>query len=57
VRVIFEPPNGPKVEVEGTVRWTTSQLPPSSDSPPGFGMKIDSVPEEFLEFFEQTLLR
>lgn len=57
VRVIFEPPNGPKVEVEGTVRWTTAQLPPSSDSPPGFGMKIDSVPEEFLEFFEQTLLR
>jgi hypothetical protein len=57
VRVIFEPPHGPKVEVEGTVRWTTAQLPPSQDSAPGFGMKIDAVPEEFLEFFEQTLLR
>ena len=57
VRVIFQARDGPKIEVAGTVRWTTAQLPPSSDSAPGFGMKIENVPEEFLEFFEQMLLR
>ncbi len=57
IRVIFETRDGPKVEVAGTVRWTTAQLPPSSDTSPGFGMKIDDVPKEFREFFEQMLLR
>ncbi len=56
IRVIFEPKDGPKVEVSGTVRWTTGQLPPSADSPPGFGMQIENVTDEFLEFFEQILL-
>lgn len=57
VRVIFETKAGAKIQVAGTVRWTTAQLPPSADTPPGFGMKLDDVPEEFLEFFEQMLLR
>ena len=56
IRVIFEPKNGPKVEVSGTVSWTTGQLPPSEDSPPGFGMQIEDGNEEFREFFEQILL-
>ena len=56
VRVIFEPKNGPKVEVSGTVRWTTGQLQPTADSAPGFGMQIENVTEEFLEFFENILL-
>ena len=56
VRVIFEPEDGLKVEVSGTVRWTTGQLPPSADSSPGFGMQIENVTDEFLEFFEQILL-
>ncbi len=56
VRVIFEPHEGPKVEVSGTVAWTTAQLRDPTEGAPGFGMKIDSVPEEFLEFFEQILL-
>ncbi len=56
IRVIFEPKNGPKVEVSGTVRWTTGQLPPTADTPSGFGMQIENVTEEFLEFFEQILL-
>jgi len=56
VRVTLEPEDGPKVEVEGTVRWTTGQLPATADTAPGFGMQIDPVPEEFLDFFEQILL-
>ncbi len=56
VRVIFEPKNGPKVEVSGRVLWTTGQLRPKADTPPGFGMQIENVTEEFLEFFEQIPL-
>ncbi len=56
IRLIFEPEDGPKIEVSGTVRWTTGQLPRAVDSSPGFGMRIENVTEEFLEFFENILL-
>ena len=56
IRLIFEPEDGPKVEVSGTVRWTTEQLPHAADTSPGFGMQIENVTEEFLEFFENILL-
>ncbi len=56
IRLVFEPEDGPKVEVSGTVRWTTGQLPRAADTSPGFGMQIENVTEEFLEFFENILL-
>lgn len=56
IRLVFEPEDGPKVEVSGTVRWTTGQLQHAADTSPGFGMRIENVSEEFLEFFENILL-
>ncbi|MCH6562468.1 MAG: PilZ domain-containing protein [Myxococcales bacterium] len=56
IRLVFEPEDGPKVEVSGTVRWTTGQLRHAADTSPGFGMRIENVSEEFLEFFENILL-
>lgn len=57
IRVIFETQDGSKIEVAGSVRWTTGQLPASCETGPGFGMRIENVTQEFLEFFEQMLLR
>ncbi len=56
IRLVFEPEDGPKVEVSGTVRWTTGQLQATADTSSGFGMQIENVTEEFLEFFENILL-
>ena len=56
IRLVFGPEGGPRVEVSGTVRWTTAQLPPGANTSPGFGMRIENVTEEFLEFFENILL-
>ena len=56
VRVIFHDRNGSKIQVHGTVRWTTDQLPTSAKAKPGFGVYIPRGNEEFDEFFEQILL-
>jgi hypothetical protein len=56
VRVLFPDRNGTKIEVRGTVRWTTDQLPAAEKAKPGFGVYIARGNEVFDEFFEQILL-
>jgi hypothetical protein len=49
-----------KIEVLGTVRWTTDQLPDSEEVEPGqegFGVLIEAPSEEFREFFADLLLK
>ncbi len=45
-----------KVDIEGTVCWTTDQFPEAKDAPPGFGLRVDSPSRDFLHFFENLLL-
>ena len=45
-----------KIEVLGTVRWTTAQLPGQTPAQPGFGVHIERVGPEFVEFFTDLLL-
>jgi hypothetical protein len=56
VRVIFHDRNGSKIEIRGTVRWTTDQLPAAEKAKPGFGVYIARGNEDFDEFFGQILL-
>jgi hypothetical protein len=56
VRVIFHDRNGSKIEVRGTVRWTTDQLASDEKAKPGFGVYIPRGNEDFDEFFGQILL-
>ena len=56
VRVIFHDRTGSKIEVRGTVRWTTQQLPKADKAKPGFGVHIPRGNEAFDEFFGQILL-
>ena len=55
VRVFFTDRKGARVELSGTVRWTTEQLPPSERAEPGFGIHVALGNEAFTEFFEQIL--
>lgn len=55
VRVVFHDRHGSKIEVRGTVRWTTDQLPPEEQAKPGFGVHFQNASDEFSEFFEQIL--
>ncbi len=55
VSVSFETTEGRKVEIEGVVRWTTTQFPKRSVRP-GFGVRLHRVDEEYLRFFESILL-
>jgi hypothetical protein len=55
VRIVFHDRHGSKVEVRGTVRWTTEQLPPEEKAKPGFGVYIERGNDEFDEFFENIL--
>ena len=55
VRILIQPPDGRRIEVSGTVRWTTDQYPiPSGKS--GFGMYIDVRSDAFMELFRELLL-
>ena len=55
VSVIFFLTDGSKVEVSGTVRWSTAQLPRSREAKGGFGMLIEQLNDPYLEFYEQLL--
>ncbi|MEX2205636.1 MAG: PilZ domain-containing protein [Myxococcota bacterium] len=55
VRVVFHDRQGSKVEVRGTTRWTTAQLPPEEKAKPGFGLYVEPGNAEFNEFFEGIL--
>lgn len=56
VQVLIKPEGYEKIEVAGTVRWTTAQLPEGTCAQPGFGLRIEPVPAPFREFFEALLL-
>jgi len=55
IEVIFFLQNGNKLEIGGTVRWTTAQLAQAEQATPGFGMHIDEQSNAYLEFYEQLL--
>ena len=55
VCVVFNLPDGSKVEVAGTVRWSTAQLAQSEEAKAGFGMLIDPQNDLYLEFYEGLL--
>ena len=55
VRVLFHDRNGSKIEIRGTVRWTTDQLPAGNKTKSGFSVYIPRDNEDFSEFLEQIL--
>lgn len=55
VSVVFFVPDGSKIEVFGTVLWTTAQVVGSEDVKPGFGMHIDQRNDAYLQFYEELL--
>jgi hypothetical protein len=57
VQILFLDRTQQKVEITGTVRWTTDQLPGvTADTPKGFGVLVDEPCPAFLDFFEQILV-
>lgn len=56
VTVIFSDRSGSKIEVCGTVCWTTAQLAPGKCSRPGFGMHLEFLSDEYREFYEELLV-
>ncbi len=52
VTVIFSDRSGSKIEVCGTVRSTTAQVGGVNS---GFGMELESLTDEYLEFYEGLL--
>ncbi len=57
VHILFMDRAQRKIEVSGTVRWTTDQLPDvTPDTPKGFGVLLDEPSPAFLDFFETILL-
>jgi len=57
VRVLFHDRAGNKIELHGTVRWTTAQLGVGADARPGFGVQFSQVDGAFREFYEELLTR
>ena len=55
IALALETGDGDKVEVHGTVRWTTAQLPNARAVPPGFGVRLDPC-SSYRELFEALLL-
>lgn len=55
VTIVFQDSSGNKIEVKGSVRWTTAQLPPGKCSKPGFGVQLESPGKEYQAFYEQVL--
>ena len=52
---LFHTQQGRKVEIEGIVVWSTTELE-QPDARPGFGVRFEGASEQFLEFYEQILL-
>ncbi len=44
------------IEVSGSVRWTTDQLPPKQQTVRGFGVELVEPSPEFLAAFEELML-
>ncbi len=54
VTVIISDRSGSKIEVCGTVRSTTTELGVGNS---GFGMQLESLTDEYQEFYEELLTR
>ncbi len=55
VTIIFADHSGSKIEVCGTVRWTTAQIPAETCPRSGFGMHLEFLTDEYQEFYEELL--
>lgn len=56
VTVVFPDRSGSKIEVCGTVRWTTDEVEPGKCPRPGFGMHLEFLTDEYREFYEELLI-
>ncbi len=55
VTIIFPDRSGSKIEVCGTVRWTTAEVGQENCPKPGFGMHLEFLTDEYQEFYEELL--
>jgi hypothetical protein len=57
IALTIETSAGDKIDLNGTVRWTTAQLSDSSEAAAGFGVRFESRSAGYRELFEALLLR
>jgi hypothetical protein len=57
IALTIETAGGEKIDLNGTVRWTTAQLSNASEAPPGFGVRVEGRSPAYRELFEALLLR
>lgn len=57
IALTIETTDGEKIDLNGTVRWTTAQLPNASEAPSGFGVRVEGRSPAYRELFEALLLR
>ncbi len=55
--VVFQDLADRWIELDGAVSWTRDESESSATAPPGFGMKIASPSDTYLEFFKELLKR
>ncbi len=55
VTIAFRDPAGNTIEVSGSVRWTTAQLPPGKCAKPGFGVHLEAPGDAYQAFYEAVL--
>ena len=56
ISIRFESRQGSKLEILGTVRWTTAQINDPEITQPGFGVQLDQKSPDYDAFFEEVLL-
>ena len=54
VRVVIETRDGRKIELTGSVRWTSAQMPDRAPAP-GFGLQLENPGADYFEFFASLL--
>ncbi len=57
IRVTFETREGEKIQIKGSVCWTTAQIGAAGGGPHGFGVYLERRGPAFSAFFESLLLR
>ena len=55
VQILIKSSDGRKIEVNGTVRWTTAQFP-GREEHAGFGMHVDPLTDAYRDFYQNLLL-
>ena len=57
IALTLETVSGDKIDLNGTVRWTTAQVPePQEDMKSGFGVRIEVTGGAYRDLFEALLL-